>query len=475
MLFNNERKINKTIEDLKLSDTLEGIIHQRYNALGNWLNRMESSIKQYGPVIYPQGSVRTGTVIKPLDGGAYDVDIVCELQMESQTISPMQFKEMIGKEIEMYMKQYSFNEKIINARKCWTVEYCDNVSFHIDILPAIKKETKDTISTDIMITNKDLPKYSSVPGDWEESNPKGFAKWLKDKELQIFTEIENSIKLTKKLESIPEHKVLTPLRKTIMLLKRHRDIFFQFENQDFRPASVIITTLSGMFYEKNPFKTTEETLKSIISQFSTYTKNIQNTSFYSLQSPSSQENFLDKWNTNKNFKKYFELWVNKLSEDISDIKYFLNSCKDSEKLTNDELDIFLLEQKHTKWKFEECLALNITCEIHQAENTCYIPHCQQKRIKNRDIVSKNIKIKFIAKTNISREEDFKVYWRVINTGASAFQSKCLRGDMFCNSSNIKSLTRIELTGYSGVHSIEAFIILKEKIIAKSSPFIIKIK
>ena len=121
------------------------------------------------------------------------------------------------------------------------------------------------------------------------------------------------------------------------------------------------------------------------------------------------------------------------------------------------------------------MAPNITCEIYQAENTCYIPHFQQKYIKNRDIVSKNIKIKFIAKTNISREEDFKVYWRVINTGATAFQAKGLRGEMFCDSENLKSLTRIEPTAYSGVHSIEAFIVLRNKIIAKSVPFIIKIK
>lgn len=475
MFFNNESKINKTIEEIRLSDSLEETIQERYKALGSWLNRDYSTIKKYNPIIYPQGSVRTGTIIKPLGSGAYDVDLVCELQIDSQTISPIKFKEMIGNEIKEYMEQYSFKKEIINARKCWTVEYSDDISFHVDILPAIKKDAKNILSTDIYITNKDLAKYSSVPGDWEDSNPKGFAKWLKDKEFQVFTEIEKSIKLTKKLESIPEHKVLTPLRKTIMLLKRHRDIFFQFENQDFRPASVIITTLAGMFYEKTPFNTTEETLKSIISHFFAYPQNIQNTSFHSLQSPSSQENFLDKWNINKDYKKYFELWVKKLYEDISDIKYFLNSCKDSEKLSNDELDIFLLEQKHTEWKFEECLDPNITCEIHQAENTCYIPHFQQKYIKNRDIVSKNINIKFIAKTNISREEDFKVYWRVINTGASAFQSKCLRGDMFCDSENLKSLTRIEPTAYSGVHSIEAFIVLRNKIIAKSVPFIIKIK
>lgn len=281
--------------------------------------------------------------------------------------------------------------------------------------------------------------------------------------------------MNRKLETIPEHEVLTPLRKTIMLLKRHRDTFFEFSDQQYKPTSIVITTLSALYYEKNSTNSTEETLKYICSSLKDYINNLNSFIPYQLKSPVSEENFLDKWNSNKKYREDFELWVHKLNEDSNNLKYFINSCKDSEKLTSHELNIFLLSQKHTLSKFEEKLNNNITCVILRAENICYAPHFQEKEIKNRDIVPKNISIKFIAKTNIDKNEKFKVYWRVINTGKNAFRAKCLRGDMFFDPNSPQSLTRIEPTAYSGIHSIEAFIVQNSTIIAKSAPFVIKIK
>jgi hypothetical protein len=53
----------------------------RYEAIGNWLDRPESSIAQYDPSISPQGSFLLGTVTRPLtDTEEYDVDLVCRLE-----------------------------------------------------------------------------------------------------------------------------------------------------------------------------------------------------------------------------------------------------------------------------------------------------------------------------------------------------------------------------------------------------------
>ena len=38
----------------------------RYRSLGEWLHRKESKVAAFQPDVYPQGSFRYGTVIRPL-------------------------------------------------------------------------------------------------------------------------------------------------------------------------------------------------------------------------------------------------------------------------------------------------------------------------------------------------------------------------------------------------------------------------
>ena len=44
------------------------------------------------------------------------------------------------------------------------------------------------------------------------------------------------------IEDVPTYRVKTPLQMAIQLLKRHRDIYFQNNNEN-APISIIITTL----------------------------------------------------------------------------------------------------------------------------------------------------------------------------------------------------------------------------------------
>ena len=49
----------------------------RYESVGAWLGRDESSLKDYDPVVYVQGSFRLGTPIRPAsENDHYDIDLV---------------------------------------------------------------------------------------------------------------------------------------------------------------------------------------------------------------------------------------------------------------------------------------------------------------------------------------------------------------------------------------------------------------
>ena len=54
---------------------------QRYRDLGKWLGRGDSVCAPHDTHVFPQGSFRLGTVVRPISGEEeYDLDLACELQ-----------------------------------------------------------------------------------------------------------------------------------------------------------------------------------------------------------------------------------------------------------------------------------------------------------------------------------------------------------------------------------------------------------
>ena len=62
---NAERVLEQLASKLDISDTHYEAAERSYISVGKWLNRPESTIAQYSPAIYSQGSFRLGTVIRP--------------------------------------------------------------------------------------------------------------------------------------------------------------------------------------------------------------------------------------------------------------------------------------------------------------------------------------------------------------------------------------------------------------------------
>src|SRR5690554_1769161 len=71
-----------------------------YTSFNSWLDRDDSSLREYEPEIYLQGSFKLGTVIKPVgENDSYDIDMVCKFNnLSKQTISQKDLKTLLGKE-----------------------------------------------------------------------------------------------------------------------------------------------------------------------------------------------------------------------------------------------------------------------------------------------------------------------------------------------------------------------------------------
>lgn len=238
---------------------------ERYKSLGSWLERDESSLVRYEPQIFPQGSFRLGTAIKPISGnGQYDLDLVCELaRLTKAEVSQKQLKDYVGDELKAYAKKYRMRVMPEEGKRCWTLEYADDVSFHMDVLPAIPEDdapkellatalTRSAGSTEwvdsaIAITDNTHAKYRVIDRDWPQSNPRGYAQWFETRmqavaQTRLRSLVDSGYYAS--TEEVPAWAWKTPLQIAIQLLKRHRDVMFEATPKR-KPISIIISTLAA--------------------------------------------------------------------------------------------------------------------------------------------------------------------------------------------------------------------------------------
>jgi hypothetical protein len=89
----NQKKMNSLLEEIigKL-DILPSKYQQaveHYESVGKWLDEDNFKLQPYNSTIFPQGSFRLGTVIRPWRDGKdadYDIDLVCRLEINKNKI-----------------------------------------------------------------------------------------------------------------------------------------------------------------------------------------------------------------------------------------------------------------------------------------------------------------------------------------------------------------------------------------------------
>lgn len=312
--------LRKMSEILDISNTQHEDAVNKYKAIAGYLSRDEQ-INQLEPDMYPQGSFSLGTVIKPLSNkDEYDIDLVCELKLANvQDFTQSDLKKIIGDRLKSGMyKEMLKNQN--GGRRCWTIEYAEDTQLHLDILPCLPDKASRLIlenmgnsygNTSISITDNTHADYYVITDDWVKSNPKGYQSWFKKQMLTQLNESKRLFAATENvnIDSVPDYKIKTPLQRAVQLLKRHRDL--TCEDNDDKPISIIITTLSAHAYgnEDNLY----DALMGILDNMHLYIKYKMKDGkrIAVIENPvDSRENFADKWEYYPIREKIFMEWLN---------------------------------------------------------------------------------------------------------------------------------------------------------------------
>ncbi len=318
MPINNHNDfLNAVAEAIDISPEMAERAQKHYESIGNWLDRDASTISRFSPEIYTQGSFRLGTVIRPIgDNDEFDIDLVCEVKATANDFSTKMLKDTVGEELNGYAYANSMNHDPEEKRRCWTMEYADQEKFHLDILPAIPRDP--TATTAIGITDNEQPEYHNHRAEWLPSNPKGYAEWFDAQQSVALTRTRGAIfegSIYDSVEDVPTHLVKTPLQRCIQLLKRHRDSMFG--NDEDKPISIIITTLSAHAYSKDEEETLEDALETVLNNMHTFIYT-ENQVEWVANPVDDSENFADKWAEHPERATKFYEWLEQARRDFGE-------------------------------------------------------------------------------------------------------------------------------------------------------------
>lgn len=328
-----EEMLEDLAESLEISEHRYEQAEKRYKSLGEWLNRPESTIRQYDPHVHVQGSFGLGTVTPPLtDDDEYDVDAVCEFRrLTKAERTQAQLKKMLEVEMRAYAYAHRMNKPLEEHRRCWRQPYADGAQFHIDVTPAVLSGAELTealkarsldislAQTAISITDNKHPHYYIISADWQRSNPRGYLKWFLSRMIAVY-EKRKKILLQKGVragtEPIPDYRIRTPLQQSVMILKRHRDIMFVGRNDD-KPISIILTTLAAHSYDGA--EKISDALFAILSKMDRFIE-YRADGTRVISNPSDPlENFADKWKEHPERALAFDEWLQKARSDFATI------------------------------------------------------------------------------------------------------------------------------------------------------------
>lgn len=267
----NQIVLEKILEAIELPDSAYEKAERRYKDLGEWLHRDESKCSKFEPKISPQGSFRLGTANRPLKDEQYDLDMSCNLQIgiTKSSATQQQLKQLVGEDLQAYRKARGIQEELAEKRRCWRLDYADDVSFHMDIVPCIPEDfvarnslkkrmieasklndalAESVAELAVSITDNSDPTYTVRSQNWRISNPEGYAKWFESRMRLAETLLKQRMfEANASIDELPNFRWKTPLQMVIKLLKRHRDIMFE-GNDGSKPISIIITTLAARAY-----------------------------------------------------------------------------------------------------------------------------------------------------------------------------------------------------------------------------------
>lgn len=315
-----ERLLLEIVKSMSLPESLYERLEGHYTAIGELLcDTQNPELRDLQ--IFPQGSVLTRTLVRPLPGSDADVDAVA-FKKDGTRLTAREWLDCLLKELEERARTQG---TVTRKKRCVTVSYDDSVlPAHVDVTPAVPSAGNARTDGSGYLEVPDYPTNTFHP-----TNPKDFAEWVMWVSMQRFPLTPSTVRLTEALakasiQPLPDHEdliALDPLRLAIKVCKRHRDLFARRHNcEDVQPLSVIITTLVGKAYlsvaqsaaNQHGELTILQALRDMVARIPLEFDSSGPGQWLLCNPGRPEENFAEKWNMNPRYAEAFFQWHGEL-------------------------------------------------------------------------------------------------------------------------------------------------------------------
>jgi len=437
-----------------------------YESVAAWLGAEDSALYTHSPDIYPQGSFRLGTPVRPLRGDDFDIDLVCKLDLEKEQTTQRDLKNLVGDRLR---KSPELADRLEPKRRCWTLTY--GRKFHLDVLPSIPDQ--EATSNSILLTDRELTR-------WQHGNPIGYADWFFSRMGPQLLEEERRLAAESKVDiaEVPRWRIRTPLQRCVQLLKRHRDVTFK-DDPDNCPVSIIVTTLAAQ-----AFRGEHDLSVALLDMARRMPALIENRNgrWWVANPAHPGENFADKWNEVPERREKFLAWLARFEDDVRNLRGLLTESAAQTRLGQ----VFNVGPTNLATAGAVVPALASESHVQAAPWPQRLTYrCDTKGLVYPKIhgrkslwpltdraVPKHLGLRFEAKTNTPLP--YQVKWQVTNTGQEALVAGQLRGRFEEGEAHTGS-AHWESTLYAGTHWVEASVIKDGVCVAKSGRRLVRVR
>jgi hypothetical protein len=438
-----QQYFNSFLVEIALGKKQEARIESASTTLITYL-RTEYDLSNFE--VFLQGSYANGTAVKPVEGGEYDVDIVCVSASEADSASAA-LSELYG----TLDDNGRYNGRLKQKQPCVRIEYADDEigSFHVDVVPV-----KPSASADAPL---DAPRLNS---GWHATNPNEYTAWCA-RQGPSFMSI---VKMLKRWRD--EHQGVRDAIKSIVLqvlVARHMP---SWATND---AERVYRTLVGLSDEIAPLAMPPVVKNPVLES----------------------ENLTARWDV-----KAFRNFRNELVEAVAiareavEATTTVEACEHWRDLFGDSFplvekggafNVGLADYSHAEspevrgWyeHLDPRYAVRIDAWEHRGKKE------SKKSPYKSDgallFAGKRLQFKatYTAPTSVD------IWWRVTNTGKHSRDEGQLRGEFFKGKrrdgkKSADPTENWESTSYTGTHLVEVFLLVGARIVARCAPFKVNI-
>ncbi|MBD2746750.1 nucleotidyltransferase [Microvirga sp. BT688] len=429
----------------------------------------------------PQGSWAHRTIIKPIDSGEFDADLLVFVHpMEEWSAS-----KYIDELYNIFKTHGTYKDKVRRWSHCITITYANERK--IDVAPClINRDGYQRLE----VCNRDCDSF-------ELSEPRQYTEWLTEKNSYSGNNSFRKVtRLVKYLRDIKTTFTCSSVLLTTVLGYRIR--FSDKFGSEFADTPTALKTIFGRmddWLQVNPQKPSVTNPFLSSEDFASSWTDVQYTNFRNMVS--KYRGWIDdaysEQNRNESIAKWRRVFGDEFAADVvveeaksvsrSAVAVLKESISTAALFTGDLVAAVkqfgsralppgfssLPHMQRPRWRQSPSpvFTVHVKAELYKSQGFGKL-----KSVQTLEPLPPNHWIYFTATTSTGvplSTSEFRVEWRVTNTDLAAFNDRCLRGDFYPSDSG---QSRWEHLKYRGVHLVEAFVIRKrdEVLVAKSNPF-----